>query len=105
MGEVHDEMPKMAHHSYKPSDRGAGVWFQEIGDGFHVFLTGLHPVLRDTMRKKNNFVTEQAALRWLQFQMFCPEPVKDDPHMPEVVILIHRERDDIVQVDQAVGEV
>ena len=48
---------------------------------------------------------EQAALRWLQFQMFHSEPVKDDPHAMEVVILICREHDDIVQVDQAVGEV
>ena len=66
---------------------------------------GLHPVLRDTMCKKNNFVMEQAALRWLQFQMLHSEPVKDNPHVMEVVILICRERDDIVQVDQAVGEV
>ena len=37
--------------------------------------------------------------------MFCSKPVKDDPHVIEVVILIRGESDDIVQVDQAVGEV
>ena len=95
----------MAHHPYKLLDGGVGVWFWEIGDCLHVFLTGLHPVLHDMMCKKNNFITEQAALRWLQFQMFCSEPVKDDPHAMEVVILICRECDDIIQVDQAVGEV
>ena len=58
-----------------------------------------------TMHEKNNFLTEKAALRWLQFQMFHSEPGKDDPHVMEVIILIHRECDDIIQVDQAVGEV
>ena len=95
----------MAHHPYKPSDGGVRVWFPEIDDGLYMFLTGLHPVLHDMMCEKNNFIMEQAALRWLQFQMFCSEPVKDDPHATEVFILIHRESDDIIQVDQAVGEV
>ena len=104
-GKVRNEMPKMAHHPYKPSDGGVRVWFWKIGDGLHMFLTGLYPVLHDMMCEKNNFITEQAALRWFQFQMFHSEPVKDDPHVTEVVILIHGESDDIIQVDQAVGEV
>ena len=87
------------------SDGGVRVWFREIGDGLHMFLTGLHPILHDMMCKENNLITEQAAFRWLQFQMFHSEPVKDDPHAMEVVIFICGESDDIVQVDQAVGEV
>ena len=37
--------------------------------------------------------------------MFHSKPVKDDPHVMEVVIFIGGESDDIIQVDQAVGEV
>ena len=37
--------------------------------------------------------------------MFHPETVKNDSHAAEVVILIGGESDDIIQVDQAVGEI
>ena len=66
-GEVHDEVPKMAYHSYKPSDGGVRVRFQEVSDGPHMLFTGLHPILHDMMCKKNNFIMEQATFGWLKF--------------------------------------
>ena len=60
-GEVHDKAPKMAHHSYEPSDQGVRVRFWEISDGLHMLLTELHPILHDTMCEKNNFIMKQAT--------------------------------------------
>ena len=67
LGEVCDEAPKMAYHSYKLSDGGVRVRFQEIGDSLHMLFTGLHPILHDMMCEENNFITEQATSGWLKF--------------------------------------
>ena len=100
-----DEAPKMAHHSYKLSDGGVRVWFWEISDGLHMLFTGLHPILCDTMCKEDNFIMNRLHLDGLSFRCSTLNLSKMTLMQAEVVIFIGGESDDIVQVDQAVGEI
>ena len=67
LGEVHDEAPKIPHHSYEPSDQSIGVRFWEISNGLHMLFTGLHPILHDMMCEKTISSWNRLHLEGLSF--------------------------------------
>ena len=105
VGKVHNELSEVSYHPYKLSNGGVTVWFWEVNNSFYMLLARLYPVLCDAMCKVCNLISEQVAFGGFEFQVLSPEPVKYDPHVVQMIILICGKGDNIIEVDQAIGEI
>ena len=105
VSEVHNEAPEMPHHPNELLDGGIGIRLQEFNNSLHMFLTRLHPIFGDVVCEVCDLVMEQAAFRGFKLQVLCSKPIKYNPHTLQVLILILGEGDDIIEIDQAVGEI
>ena len=99
MGKVCNEASEMSHHPHKPSDGGIRIWFWEV------LLASLYPIFRDMMCEVGDFISEQITFGGFELQMLCSKPVKDNPHVMQMIILILGEGNNIIEVDQTVGEI
>ena len=70
-----------------------------------MLLARLYPILHDAMCEVCNLILQQVAFGGFEFQVLSLEPVKYDPHAMQMIILILRKGDNIIKVDQAVGEI
>ena len=95
----------MSHHPHKLSDGSIRIWFQEVDNSLHMLLARLYPVLHDAMCEVGDFISEQITFGGFELQMLCWKPVKDNPHAMQMIILILGEGNNIIEVDQTVGEI
>ena len=89
----------MSHHPHKPSDGGIRIWFWEVNNSLHVLLTRLYSVFHDMMCEIGDFISEQIIFGGFELQMLCSKPVKDNPHVMQMIILILGEGNNIIEVD------
>ena len=89
----------MPHHPHKLLGGGIRIWFQEVNNSLHMLLARLYPIFHDAIYKIGDFILEQITFGGFELQMLCSKPVKDNPHVMQMIILILGEGNNIIEVD------
>ena len=71
----------------------------------HIVHARFHPLGGDMMAKVVDLLPKEVTLQWFQFQAMFPEPLKDCCQMLDVLLLSIWKDDDVVKLDQGIGQV
>ena len=62
-------------------------------------------IFHDVMCEVGDFILEQITFGGFELQMLCSKHVKDNPHAMQMIIIVLGEGNNIIKVDQTVGEI